>query len=153
LNTLDLDRKRHGFTSRLSDNVVIEEITVDCGLDGTSNPDNPIPVTNFSEEPVYPVDQIHSTVSSQTEHVVRGKILDETARFLGELMDDNQLRDNGNSFQINGECPENLSKRKVFVDKESQNSTGNQEVRKEEGIILLVVCITVRGFEFHQIDD
>jgi hypothetical protein len=138
-----LDRERHGFTSRLSDDIVVKEIAVDSGLDGTSNPDNPIPVTNFGEEAVDPVDEVHSTVTSQTENIVRSKIFNETTRFLGELVNNEQLRDNGNSFQIDGESPQDLSEREVFVDEEGQDSTRYQDVREEKVIILLVVGVAV----------
>lgn len=137
----------------MRNDVVVEEVAVDGSLDGTSNPDNPITVTNFSKEAVDPVDEVHSTVATQAEDVVRSEILNETTRLLCKLVNNDQLRNNGDSFQVDGERPQDLSEGEVFIDEQGQNCAGDQEVREEESIILLVISVAPRALKFHQIDN
>lgn len=149
----NLDGERHGFAGGLGDNIIVEEVAVDGGLDGPENPDDPVPVARFSEETIDPVNQVHGTVATEAEHVVRGEILDETTGLLGVLVDNNELGDNGEGFKVDGESPQDLSKGEVLVPKKSQDGARDKNVGEEEGVVFFLIGVGVWALELHQVDD
>lgn len=59
--------------------------------------------------------------------------------------DHEQLGQNGNRFQIDRECPENLKSGKFVVDKNCQTSDRNDYKFNSEGIMVVVVrCLELK---------
>ena len=47
----------------------------------------------------------------------------------------------------------NLSEQESLVDQKSHNCAGNQDVREEKVVILLVVRVIIRGLELHHVNN
>lgn len=87
-------------------NVQVEKVTVQNSLDYARKDDNQI-VVSLGEVPVDPVEQIQRPVAAQRKQVMAGDALR-----LARLRDEEQLRQNGHRLQVDGECPENLQRKK-----------------------------------------
>ena len=71
--------------------VVVEEVTIESSLNEAKGPDEPLRVTRLGEITVDPVENVETTVETQTEDVEAGQVLD-FARLLKKI----DLRDDSN---------------------------------------------------------
>ena len=83
-------------------NIQVEEVAVECCLDASSNNGNKI-IESLIVVAVDPVDDVQSTVSTQSKKVVASD-----AFCLACLGDHKQLRQDGYWLQVDGEGPQNL---------------------------------------------
>ena len=65
---------------------------------------------------VDPVCEVQSTVGAENEDIAE----DERLSFAG-LSDHEELGDDGDTLQVDGECPENLHHRELMIDPQSQD--------------------------------
>jgi len=133
--------------------VVVEEVAVDCRLNDSSDPDERVVVVGLGHVAVDPVNQVHSTVSTKGKDVVGSKILDETTRIFGEIVNNEELRYNSDGLEVDREGPKHFKYGEVFVHQESKDGAGDEEVQDLETIGLLVIGITVWCFECHEEDN
>lgn len=65
-------------------------------------------VVQFMVGTVDPIQDVESAVDTKQEHIVSGKIF-----HLAVSLQENQLRNDGQCFQVNGECPKHLKSKKI----------------------------------------
>ncbi len=93
----------------VSDDVVVEEVAVDDCLHKAREPRNPSNVVILGGIAQNPVENVERTVGTEAKHVMRREGLNGSAgMLLGIVVQDNQLRDDGNSLEVYGERPQNL---------------------------------------------
>jgi len=113
LNSLCLGRETKFLALQDFSDVKIEEIAVKDGLDTSGNNCNKIKesLTVISPDPV---DQVEATVKTQSKQVMSGNGLS-----FSSFADHEQLRQDGNTFQINTEGPQNFKRSKLMIYQES----------------------------------
>mmetsp|Transcript_26757 Transcript_26757/g.47647 ORF Transcript_26757/g.47647 Transcript_26757/m.47647 type:complete len:211 (+) Transcript_26757:238-870(+) len=114
--------------------VVVEEIAVQRRLSHTRDPHNPLTVARFSEEAVDPVEDVEATVHAEEEDIVTGHVVD-VARPLQE----DQLRQDGHSLEVDGEGPQQLHDGELVVDEEREDGARHDEEEDAKGVLLTVI--------------
>jgi len=84
--------------------------------------------------PVHPVEQVEGAVRSQGEEVVARDGLG-----LAGSADQEELRQDGHRFQVDGEGPEHLHDRKLVVDHQREQGARHQQKFDAEGVVVVVV--------------
>jgi len=108
-------------------------------LDTTSNDGNEIEKSFIVVSP-HPVDQVETTVKTQSKQVMSGDGLS----FPG-LTDHEQLWQDSNTLQVDTEGPKNFKRSELMVDQESQATDWyDQKLSSESIVITIVGCL-----EFH----
>ena len=124
--------------------VQVEEVTVEDGLnDPGYNGDGVVEILIVIA--VDPVEDVEATVGAESKEIVAGDRL----RLAG-LADHEELGEDGDTLQVDGECPEDLHHAELVVEEDSQEGGRSQEEFHSEGVVVAVIG----GFEFeiHQID-
>jgi len=127
----------------LSD-VQIEEVTIEDGLDNSSNNCNDIIelLVIVSEDPV---EDVESAVGTQSEEIVAGDGL-----CLPGLGDHEELGQDGHTLQVDGEGPQDLHHAKVVVEDQGEEDCRPQQELDAEGVMVPVVGGL--EFEIHEVD-
>mmetsp|Transcript_22357 Transcript_22357/g.26923 ORF Transcript_22357/g.26923 Transcript_22357/m.26923 type:complete len:245 (+) Transcript_22357:229-963(+) len=128
--------------------VVEEEVAVDRGLHNARGPHNPLAVADLGEVSVDPVEQVQAAVCPEKEDIVSG----QGVHILSPLEQD-QLRENGNGFKVDGECPQHLSYGEVVVDEQGEHSARSDQENVSEGVVILVVSLAYDLVTAHVPDD
>ncbi len=82
--------------------VVVKEVSVEQSLDHPADVNYPVvPVILFCIGTVDPVEDVQSTVGTHEKDVISSQVFD-----LSVALENNQLRQNRNGFQVNRESPE-----------------------------------------------
>jgi hypothetical protein len=102
----------------LPEEVVIKEVDVETGLDEAADVHDPVVlVVHLVVGAVHPVDDVECAVDAEKEYIMRGQVFD----FSVSLKDD-QLRDDGNGFQVDGEHPKQLQRKQRLVNPHPRSS-------------------------------
>ena len=113
--------------------VQVEEVTVEDGLnDPGYNGDGIVEILIVIA--VDPVEDVEATVGAESKEIVAGDRL----RLAG-LADHEELGEDGDTLQVDGECPEDLHDAELVVDHKSQQDTGSQQELDPEGVVITVV--------------
>ncbi len=102
---------------------------------------------------VDPVQKVESPVTTQRKHVVGVESIDETASILCLFVDDNKLGNNGNSFKIDGESPQDFKDCEVLVDEESKDEGRDDEEENVEVVVDGVVRLVDGVFVQHHVHN
>lgn len=119
--------------------VQVEEVTIEDGLDNTSNNSDQVEEA-FKVISPDPVDQIQSTVATKSKQVVGG----DSFRFT-RFTDHKQLWEDGNWFQVDTEGPEDFQGCEVMVDEEGKSTDRHDEELCSECVVVSVIG----GLELH----
>lgn len=131
--------KRELFALENFSDVQVEEVTIQDGLHNTGNDGDQIKET-FKVVSPDPVDQVEGTVAAEGEQVMSR----DRFRFT-RLTDHEQLRQDGDRFQVDTEGPEDFKWGKVVVDEEGEATDWHDEELGAERVVVSVV----RCLEFH----
>ena len=101
-------------------NVKIEKVTVKNRLQNTSNNDNVINVA-FSVIPVHPVHDVQRLIKPKCEQIMSGYIFS-----LASLGHHEELREDGNCFEVDGEGPQYLKSLELVIEKQREDGARDQ---------------------------
>ena len=136
--------------------VVVKEISVEQSLDHPADINYPVvPVILFCIGTVDPVEDVQSAVGTHEKDVISSQVFD-----LSVALENNQLRQNRNGFQVNRESPEQFhdtelaDARSNQVGKERQDKTRCcSKLPVQEGILTFIIS-TLNGFlVFYGVND
>jgi hypothetical protein len=104
---------------------------------------------------VDPIQNVQCTVSTHAENVVAGQVLNFSV-----TLQDNQLGQNSNRFQVNGERPQQFSNAEIRdtrsdqMSKQRKNSAwGRSKLPMQKGILSLIVSALDGFLDFDRVDD
>lgn len=120
-------------------NIQIEEVTVQHGLDHTSNNSYEVKKSLKVVAP-NPVDQVQGTVQTQEK-----KIVSSDGLCFPSFADHKKLRENSNRLKIDGEGPQYLQWREVMIDKKGEPTNRNYQKLHPEGVMVSIIG----GLELH----
>lgn len=129
----NLRRKLELLSLQHLGDVEVEEIAVQDRLDSSGEDRNQI-VVSLGVVPVDPVENIQSTVRTQSEQVVTGN----TFRF-ARFADEEQLRQDGHRFQVDRERPQHFQRSEAGMDQQGQYEARQQQELNAERIVIVVV--------------
>jgi hypothetical protein len=105
-----------------------------CNDDDREILTNPLTVARFSEEAVDPVEDVEATVHAEEEDIVTCHVVN-VARPLQE----DQLRQDGHSLEVDGEGPQQLHDGELVVDEEREDGARHDEKEDAKGVLLTVI--------------
>jgi len=122
--------------------IVVKEIAVKQCLQNTTQVNDPVMlVALLCVGAVYPIQNVECTVSTHEEDIVPCKILNFTV-----TLQNNELWENGDGFQINRKCPEQLQQVEILGSAPNQmryqryhSTRRNCEPPVQESILGLVI--------------
>ena len=100
--------------------VEIEEVAVKDGLDAAGDDGDDV-IESLRVVSVDPVEDVETAVGAESKEIVAGDGL----RLAG-LADHEELGEDGDTLQVDGECPEDLHDAELVVDHKSQQDAGSQ---------------------------
>mmetsp|Transcript_19461 Transcript_19461/g.43370 ORF Transcript_19461/g.43370 Transcript_19461/m.43370 type:complete len:213 (+) Transcript_19461:1594-2232(+) len=144
--------QREFSTGVLADEVVVEEVDVETGLDEAAPVDDPVVlVVDLVVGPVHPVDYVERPVYAQQEHIVRCEVLD-----LAIPLQHYQLRHDGQRLQEDGEDPKELQQVKSLnqiCDNCQHNTRSHCKFPVQKGILRTIVVGLERLRFSHHVED
>ena len=136
--------------------VVVEKVCVKQSLQNTTKVYNPmVTVILLGISPVNPIQNVKSSIGSHKEYIIPGQVF-----YLPITLQDDQLRQNSNCFQINRKGPQQLYKietgdsRTKQMRHERNNCTGcHRKLPMQKGILGFIVGRLDRFLETNRIDN
>ena len=113
--------------------VQVEEVTVEDGLnDPGYNGDGIVEILIVIA--VDPVEDVEATVRAESKEIVAGDGL----RLAG-LADHEELGEDGDTLQVDGECPEDFHHRELMVEPQSQEEAGYEQELYSEAVVVRLI--------------
>jgi len=116
-----------------SGDVQIEEVCIENCLNDSSNDGDRIQVI-FGVEAVDPVEDVQSTVRTQSEEIVSSDGFSRSG-----CLKHVELRHDGDRFQVDAESPEDFHNRILVIDQEGEDEGRNNQELHSEGVVISVV--------------
>merc|ERR1719453_525210 len=129
--------------------IMVEKVDVEARLHDASKPHDALHVVIFRHVAVDPVEQVKAAVGAQRSDIVRGEVL-----HLALLLQQKELRQDSDGFEVNGKGPDHLEERVVvLIDHQPEQSARAHQVLDGEAVKLWVPRVLLRRREANVVND
>ena len=111
-----------------------EEDNVEKSLKNSSNNSNDV-VKSFKIISVNPVEDVEATIGSKSKEIIDIDHVNDTS-----VVDNVELRNDGNTLEVDGEGPENLHDTQLVIDQGSQSKSWDDQKINIEAVSFGIIC-------------